>query len=495
MHLRLRNGTVLASMAWCAVAAGPASADRSAARPMNVVFILCDDLNVRLGCYGYEDVRSANLDRLAAQGMRFDRAYCQYPVCNPSRSSLLTGLRPETTGVLSNLTPLREAQPEIVTLPQCFKQQGYWTATVNKFFHDRDNDGDRSWHEIARHGDARNPVMQKAIKEFEAQHGAIDAPENRQRWAERRRALRDLAAGQTPPGYGPTDMSDEETTDGKGARQIIQWLEAKAYGDKPFFIGWGVARPHIPHWAPQKYFDLYPLDRFRFEPQPVDDWKDIPEIAINKRYQLYGDPFDNDRIRREYTAAYYACITFIDAQVGLLLAALDRLGLTDNTIVVFTGDHGYFLGEHRLWEKGMLFEEVARVPLLVKVPGRTRPGSVCARLVEFVDLFPTLAELCAVKPPDNLEGSSFVPLLAEPERPWKQGAFTIVQHGDVLGRTVRSERYRYTEWGGPEVSELYDLAADPCSYTNLANQPDYARQVEEMQRLLQGGWKGARPDR
>jgi len=474
-------------------AVGPLTAQ---ARPMNVIFILCDDLNARQACYGYKEVRSPNLDRLASEGMRFDRAYCQYPVCNPTRCSLLTGLRPETTRILSNNTPLRTVLPNAVALPQCFKQQGYWTAAVNKFFHERDNDGEHSWNKLARYGDSRNPVLEKARKEFEAAHGSVLDEKNRRLWRQKQTELKDLLGGQTPPGLGPTDATDEEHADGKGVRQVIEWLEAKAYGDRPFFIGWGVARPHIPHWAPQKYFDMYPLERFRFDPQPEDDWNDIPEIAFSPRYKLYGDPFNNDRIRREYTAAYYACITFIDTQVGLLLEALKRLGLEDNTIVVFTGDHGYLLGEHRLWEKAMLFEEVARVPLIVKVPGKTRPGSVCPRLVEFVDLYPTLAELCGIRPPENLEGCSLVPLLEKPDQPWKSAAFTIVNRPNhVVGRSVRSERARYTEWGSREVCELYDLIEDPHSFQNVAKEPKYADLLKEMRSLLDGGWKAAMPRR
>ncbi len=471
-----------------------AASSLGAARPMNVIFILCDDLNARQACYGYKEVQSPNLDRLAAQGIRFDRAYCQYPLCNPTRCSLLTGLRPETMKILNNEVQLRTALPEAVALPQCFKQQGYWTAAVNKFFHEPDNDGKRSWDELARHGDSSNPMMEKAEKEFEAAHGSIHAAKNRELWRKKQRELASLFGGQTPPGLGPTHVTDDQHADGKGARQVIKWLESKAYGDKPFFIGWGVARPHIPHWAPQKYFDMYPLDRFRFDPQPEDDWKDLPELAFNPRYKLYGDPFNNDRTRREYTAAYYACISFIDAQVGLLMETLERLGLADNTIVIFTGDNGYLLGEHRLWEKSMLFEEAARVPLIMKVPGKTTPGSVCPRLVEFVDLYPTLADLCGVKPPDNLEGCSLVPLLARPDRPWKSAAFTVqIRDNNLLGRSVRSERARYTEWGSRDVCELYDLIEDPHSFTNVAKDPKYADLLKEMRSLLDAGWKAAKP--
>ena len=194
-------------------------------------------------------------------------------------------------------------------------------------------------------------------------------------------------------------MSDDEQGDGQAAHQVIRWLEQRAQADKPFLIGWGLQRPHIPHWAPKKYFDLYPPAALHFPAQPTDDLSDVPPAAINPRYALYGKPTATEAKRREVTAAYYACVSFIDTQIGLVLQALDRLGLTESTLVVVTGDHGYLLGEHGLWEKSMLFEPAVRIPLLVRVPNVTQPGAVCSRIVEFVDLFPTLAELCQVQAP------------------------------------------------------------------------------------------------
>ncbi len=461
---------------------------------MNVLFIVSDDLNTRLNCYGYNDVRTPHLDRLAAEGMRFDRAYCQYPVCNPSRSSFLTGRRPETTGVLSNNTPLRSRVPDVITLPQLFRQNGYWTAGVNKIFHDREGDKAQSWMQYLRLSDERNPVIENARREFERAHGPVDRPENRDAWQKKRESIRELAAGQTPPGIGPTDMADDEQADGKSVRQIIQWLEDKAYGDKPFFIGCGIARPHIPYWAPQKYYDLYPLDAFKFAPGVPDDLGDVPALAMNPRRQFYAEPGPGDATRRRFTAAYYACVSYLDAQVGLLLDALKRLNLWDNTIVVFIGDHGYLLGEHGLWEKAMLFEESARAPLLMHVPGRTRPGGVCTQLVEFVDLYPTLAELCRIHPPLDLDGLSFSNLIPQPDRPWKRAAFTIMGRGpDTLGRSVRTQRWRYTEWGKPEVNELYDHEHDPHEFTNLAKDPAHAADVEELHTILNAGWRAALP--
>lgn len=463
-----------------------------AARP-NVLVIVSDDLNSRQGCYGFGAVKTPALDGLAAEGLKFRRAYCQYPVCNPSRASFLSGLRPSSTKVLDNTTDLRTVHPDIVTLPQCFRQQGYWTAGVGKVFHGRFHDKP-SWDAYEKFDNERNPVFEREKAAFEAKHGPIEKPENRRLWRAYYKKRRSKAGRQSPAGYGPTDMTDAEHKDGKNVRQVVQWLESRAHGEKPFFIICGIQKPHVPFWAPQKYFDLYPPAKIQFDRDPPGDRDDIPKIALNGRWRTFGVPRGDDAKRREVTAAYHACITFIDAQTGLLLNAVKRLGLWDETIVVFTSDHGYHLGEHGMWGKVTLFEECARVPLLVRVPGRTRPATVSPALVELVDLYPTLTELCGVKPPPNLEGTSFAPLFERPERPWKRGAFTVVTRGkDTLGRAVRSQRWRYTEWGGADVAELYDLQADPHERTNLANDPRHQDRVSEMRELLHAGWRHARP--
>lgn len=489
---RSRILLIIAVPGVCATGAAAGETGRQASGRLNVLFIVADDLNTRLHCYGWDDVQTPNLDRLAAGAMRFDRAYCQYPLCNPSRCSFLTGLRPDTTGILDGQFNLRDKLPGAVTLPQAFRGQRYWTAVVNKFFHEPENDGERSWDERRRFYDKRNPMIEAALKKFEAQHGRL-GPSNRALWEQQLVAIRAAGAAQTPPGYGPTDMSDEEQGDGQSARQVVTWLQQRAKAEKPFFIGWGLVRPHIPHWAPKKYFGLYPLEGLHIVSQPADDLADVPPQAINPRYALYGQPRATDAKRREVTAAYYACVSFIDAQIGLVLQALDRLGLAESTIVVVVGDHGYLLGEHGLWEKSMLFEPAARMPLLIRVPNVTVPGAVCSQIVEFVDLFPTLAELCQVKVPGNLEGLSFVPLLHHPNQAGKQAAFTVQKSGKVLGRSVRTQRWRYTQWGSQAAAELYDEQNDPDEFINLAAKPAYASQVQEMRRLLQAGWRSAWP--
>jgi len=468
---------------------------------MNVLFIVCDDLNNRLGCYGQKDVISPNLDKFASESLRFDRAYCQFPVCNPSRSSFLSGLRPESTRILNNYLQLRKMNPQVVTFPECFRNHGYWTASTGKVFHGHKTDDANSWDEKTFFGDLRNPIYEQFKREFEAKHGSIYQKENKKIWDDliAKPDIQQLVYGQFPAGYCPTDMTDDEHADGKNANQVIKWLEEKSYGDKPFLIACGIHRPHVPFWAPQKYFDMYPLNEINLVNDPASDWDDIPELALWGRYRVF---FKNPRCpdnseRKKAQQAYYACITHIDTIVGKILDTVKKQGLWDNTIVIFTSDHGLQLGEHGMWGKVTLFETCDRIPFIMRVPGMTKPGSASPRLIELVDLYPTLAELCNLKTPDNLEGISFVPLLKQPDRPWKKAAFTVVQRGEnqeITCKAVRSERWRYSEWNDPEANELYDLKNDPREWHNLAKDPKYADEVKMMRGLLYGGWKKALPD-
>ncbi len=435
----------------------------------NVLFIVADDLNNDLGCYGNAVVKSPNIDRLAASGVRFDRAWCQYPVCNPSRTSFLSGRRPDTTGIVDNTTPTRTHLKDAVMLPEHFRRNGYTTIKVGKVFHTGDAFEDpRSWDtDIRETKEAKNPPASQIIEKGD---GIV------------------------------LNAKDEDTWDGFVARKTAALMEQAARDGKPFFVATGFRRPHTPYIAPKKYFDLYPPDKLTPRPEPPEHVKLIPPIALT--YNLGSERLTGPR-RRPVTSAYYASISFMDAQVGVLLDTLDRLKLRDRTVVVFLSDHGYHLGEHGgLWHKMTVFEEASRVPLIVAVPGK-KPA-VSARLVELVDLFPTLAELCGLPKPDGLEGLSFVPLLNRPDRPWKKAAFTVVSHaGKVkggaeldpsrLGRTVRTERWRYTEWFNGSV-ELYDHDADPHEFANLALSPEHTTTMRELKQVLGGGWKAALPD-
>jgi iduronate 2-sulfatase len=426
------------------------------ARKPNVLLIVVDDLNTDLGCYGNRVVQSPNIDRLAAHGMRFERAYCQYALCAPSRWSFLSGLRPETTGIYEFKTLLRSRIPDVVFLPQLFRQNGYYTAGMGKVFHDmRQSDAEKSWDFYQdRMGD-------------DAQEAAA---------VKKRYSYRE---GERPFEWTKLDGPEEKTRDGITARTIARLMEEKTKEGKPFFLAAGFHKPHLPWTAPAKYFDLYPVDRI---PKPQDPpLRDIPAIALMT--ELTGNP--PPRSRTEAIAAYYACISFMDAQVGILLGQLERLKLWDNTVVVLFSDHGYHLGDHDgLWAKLTNFEQAAHSPLLIAAPGFGK-GQASARIVEFVDIYPTVADLCGLEKPTRLEGQSLVPLLKQGDAPWKTPAQTMVHHKGILGKSVRTERWRYTEWdGGKQGVELYDHDRDPGEYRNLASDPKYADTVAEMRQLL-----------
>ena len=466
---------------WWAVVAGTARGERP-----NVLLIVCDDLNNHVSTSGYQQLKTPGLEKLAAAGMTFDRAYCQYPVCGPSRASLLSGLYPESTGILDNKLDIRNLRPGTKSMPQAFKANGYWTASVGKVFHNIKADpGDVAWHEMIRFNNEENPVERKLRMAYEAEHGPIKDEDDRS-WRRHLKEHRSALAGQTPPGYGPTEMRDEQHKDGKNVRQVAKWLEDKAHADKPFFIACGIQKPHVPFWAPQKYFDQYPLSAIEYRRTPKGDWKNRPSLAISKRYEAFGFELgkENNQLRREYMQAYHACITFIDAQISLLFDSLKRNSRWDDTIIIFTSDHGYHLGEHGLWGKVTLFEECSRVPMIVRVPGLTKDGTKSEALVELVDMFPTLIELCGINGPNELQGKSLVSLLKDPNAKGRSAAYTVVSRGKVLGRSIRTQRWHYGEWGSADQAELYDLINDPHEDKNLASKPRFAELRGQMHSLL-----------
>ncbi len=458
---------------------------QGATRKPNILFIVCDDLNTHVSTSGYAHIRTPAFDQLAAVGMTFRRAYCQYPVCGPSRASFLHGLYPESTGVLDNTSDIRKMRPGTVSMPQAFKEQGYWTASTGKVFHStRHEHGDVAWNEFVRFQNDELPVLAEARRAFEAEHGSVEERKNRKAWKALSKRVSGPLAGQTPPGRGPSGLEDAGHADGKNARQVIRWLEDGSYGDRPFFIACGIHKPHVPFLAPQKYFDQYPVEKLKFTLDPPGFWGGAPQTAMVKRFSAFGFELgvENDALRREYMQAYHACISFIDAQIGLVLESLKRNGLWEDTIVVLTSDHGYQLGEHFMWGKVTLFEVCDRVPLIVRVPGMTKPGSVSEGLVELIDLFPTLAELCRMDVPEDLQGRSVVPMLEDSSAPGKEVAYTVVSRGDNLGKAVRTERWRYARW--PDGEELYDLANDIDEHDNLARSPERAATLAEMRARL-----------
>lgn len=454
-----------------------ADAGRAAERPLNVLFIAADDLRNDLACYGHPQVKTPHLDRLAARGVIFDRAYCQQALCNPSRASLLTGRRPDTLGIWDLPTHFREVDAEIVTLPQHFKQQGYFTQNIGKIFHNwrQEIQGDpTSWSvpavmHYATHG-SDTPQVEGAL------------PEN-------------LAKA---PRCECRDVPDEAYFDGRIAAKAVEALQQMRTRKEPFFLAVGFWKPHLPFNPPKKYWDLYEREAITLpkNPQPPED---VPELALHNGRELLGragGKLTTDDVR-ELRHGYLAGISYLDAQVGKLLEELERSGLAKNTIVVFWADHGFHLGEHHLWCKTSNFELDARVPLIIATPGGKPVGERSQALVELLDLYPTLVDLCDLPQPQGLEGTSLVPVLKNPAESVKPAAYT--QHPrpayyqgkpQAMGVSVRTSRFRYTEWrafdsGEVLARELYDHQGDPDETRNLVRSAEYEADVKAARALLE----------
>lgn len=442
-----------------------------AAEKPNVLFIAVDDMNNDLGCYGHPLVKSPNIDALAKRGVRFDRAYCQFPLCSPSRVSLLTGLRPDTTRIFDLQTDFRKTTlPDVVTLPQLFMNNGYHVARVGKIFHygnpggigTNGLDDPKSWHERFN-SRGRDRDEEKKLTNHTPRRGLGSS-------------LSFLAA----------DGTDEEQTDGKVTAEVIKLMEKNK--DRPFFLAAGFYRPHCPYIAPKKYFELYPLEKVTLPMEPPEHIKKLPRPALSSTIP-YPNLGVSEQQAREAKRAYYATISFTDAQVGKLLDALDRLKLAEKTIIVFWSDHGYLLGEHGLWMKQSLFEQSARVPLVIAAPGIKGTGKASARTVELLDLYPTLADLAGLPMPKGLHGASLKPLLDAPDAEWKRAAHTQVWRAGFPGHSVRTERWRYTEWdSGKKGVELYDHDADPKELKNLAGDVKHADVEKELRALVRKNW-------
>lgn len=448
------------------VGCGPALA----ADHPNILLLVSDDLAATLGCYGYPQAKTPNLDRLAGTGVLFERAYCQFPHCNPSRSSFLSGLRPDTTRVTNNADSLYDNRPGVVTLPHLFRQHGYATARCGKIFH------------------LGVPSGLESMDDPEGwDFGTPFKPEGPYPKA-RPSAVQVKTGKGSGLSWTETTGGDEDLVDGNFARTAVDWLE-KRDPHKPFFLAVGFHRPHLPLVAPAKYFDLYPLDSITLPDAPAEDEADIPPPARNGSvpgYTLTATPEQ----RRAAIRAYLACVSYVDAQAGYVLDALRRLKLDQNTIVIFTSDHGWHLGEHGLWHKRSLFEESARVPLLISAPG-TKARGRSRSLVELLDLYPTLCDLCEISAPKTLQGKSLRPLLNDTTAQIHDAAFTQARRGpkaEYWGRSVRTSRWRFTEWNeGRDGRELYDHDTDPHEYRNLADSRQHASTVEQLQKLLRDG--------
>jgi len=436
-----------------------------AAEKPNVLFLICDDLNCDLGCYGHPLVKSPNIDRLAKRGVRFQQAYCQFPLCGPSRASFMTGLYPDQTLVRRNAIYIREHIPNVNTLPQMFRDNGYFATRIGKIFHygvprnigSGGHDDPYSWNQTI------NPRGRDVDDEpliFSLRPGQFGG------------TLSWLAA----------DGTDEEQTDGIAAAHATRLLKQYAQSKQPFFLAVGLFRPHTPYVAPKKYFEMYPTDKIVVPTVPEGYLDTIPKPArqaITRKKDQVNLP---DDLARQAIQAYYASITFADAQLGHILDTLEETALDKNTIVLFTSDHGYHMGEHGHYQKTTLFENAARVPLIIAAPGMKASGASTATLAEMVDFYPTLAELCGLEAPKFLSGVSLASVLNDPTVKPRTSAFTQF----ASGYSIRTDRYRYTHWGdeGADGLELYDHKTDPAEMHNLADSDDHEDLIKKLSDML-----------
>lgn len=510
-------------------------------RPPNVLFIAVDDLRPELGCYGAPIVKSPHIDALAERGLRFDRAYCQQAICGPSRTSLMTALRPDTSGAIDNETYFRKTVPDVVTLPQQFVAHGYESIYTGKIYHAWMRDEEKSW--------SMKAVMPKRLGP--APVGGYALPENQALVRRRQEEVKKQYPGKKVGGLasGPAtesaDVPDNAYADGRIADSAV--LTLRKVKDRPFFLAVGFHKPHLPFVAPQRYWDLYDPARI-----PLADNDSAPEggsaTGLHSSFELRtrvgipkSGPID-DELARHLLHGYLACVSYIDAQLGKVLAELDRLGLRDNTIVIVWGDHGWHLGEMGVWGKATNYEIATRTPMIISAPGMKARGRATGALVELIDMYPTLCDLAEVPVPKHVEGTSLAPLLDEPDRAWKTAAFgqfpcpalrewaalplseamrqtffgplitekeqliadefpgewsreKFEQH--VMGYTMRTDRYRLVRWvdlrhpGRTLAAELYDHQIDPNETKNIATQKPEL--VERLSSQMSAGWKLARP--
>lgn len=421
----------------------------------NVLFIMVDDLRPLLGCYGHPEMHTPNIDRLAARGTVFNRAYCQYPLCSPSRTSFLTGLRPDTTRVTNNRAFFRQTVPNAVTLPQHFKENGYHSQSVGRIFH---------------------------LPDFQDDENSWSVPSWRPRWRP--------FDHETTPSWQALDVDDDDLRDGEAAARAVQVLNQ--IKDKQFFLAVGFYKPHLPFKAPKKYFELYENTFFNLPGVTGAEATNITPPHWNE-VRPYSDipdgtePIPYNKVL-ELARAYAATTSYTDAQIGRVLDQLDALGLTDNTVIAFCGDHGYNFTENGTWGKNIVYEATLHSPLIVSIPGQSTQGQSTDALVELVDIFPTLCDACEIPILPELEGLSTVPLLEQATLEWKTAVFSQRN----LRRTIRTGQYRYTE--EREHKELYDYGTDPYSDQNIANLPENAELVAQLSNQLHEGWQEALPE-
>ncbi|MSU24749.1 MAG: DUF4976 domain-containing protein [Opitutus sp.] len=504
----------------------PLALAHAADRP-NILFIAVDDLRPEFGAYGKDYIKSPNLDRLAKSGITFNRSYCQQAVCSPTRSSLLTGTRPDTTKVWDLVTHFRVALPNVVTLPQLFKNNGYFVQGMGKIYHGSLDDP-QSWSVPWGTPKAETYALPENVKLNARRYGVDPDGDNapvakgkgkgKGKAAKTAKAPSPTVPDSMPaaknirgPAFEGADVPDNFFQDGKVAELALSTLRDMSKKKEPFFLAVGFVKPHLPFISPKKYWDLYDPAKIELAPNKFRP-KDAPDYAILPGGELrnyFGIPEGHvpDDLARQLKHGYYAAISYMDAQVGKLLDELDRLDLRKNTIVILWGDHGWKLGEHDAWCKHSNSENDTNTALLLSVPGMKNAGRRTNSLVEFVDIYPTLADLAGLALPTHLEGVSFKPLLDDPQRPWKSAAFSQYPRnagksgaGALMGYAMRTERYRFVVWVGRDdhskidALELYDHQLDPQENTNVAKVPANGELVEKLLAQWRRGWPGAKPN-
>ena len=463
----------------------------------NVLFFAVDDLRTDIGCFGNREVKTPNIDALAMRGIVFRRAYCQQAVCSPSRTSLLTGLRPDSTKVYDLVTHFRDTVPDVVSLPQHFRESGYYTVGMGKIYHPGYDDP-KSWSEPHKDGTGEGYVL----------------PENKQRMAAgkaqsktNKKGKAVAAAGSRGEPFEMADVPDSAYHDGSLADMAVTKLQELKTKEQPFFLAVGFLKPHLPFNSPKKYWDLYDPAQLKLAANPFRP-KDAPPYAVTDFGELrnyFGVPATgpvSDELARKLVHAYRAATSFTDVNIGRVLAELDRLGLRDNTIVVLWGDHGWKLGEHASWCKHSNMENDTNAPLILAAPGAKAAGQSTSALVEFVDIYPTLCDLAGLPLPARLQGISMRPLLDNPDRAWKSAAFSQYPRSfegqSLMGYAMRTPRYRYVEWrvrNAKEIvaQELYDHQTDPAENQNVASLAEHKELLSKLASQLEAGWPAAKP--
>ena len=456
-HLRklVAGLMIVATVTSCSTDSKKKSAS-TANKDKNVLFIMIDDLKPTLGTYGHKIVKSPNVDKLAQMGVQFNNAHCNFAVCGPSRGSLLTGVRPENLGILDNITPLQSVLNGRETLPYLFKQNGYETIGLGKTFHDKEPD-----HE--------DPKAWDAYYKFETTELG---------WTGERRNVTDDVMPWCF--WQAAEGTDDDQEDGQIAKKAVELIKTKR--EKPFFLAVGFKKPHDPFVAPKKYFDMYPLEDC--DPIELPEGYKPPYEHSLMAWSKEFDKFD-EQDKREFLRSYYACTSFMDAQVGRVLDALEESGQMDNTLIVFFGDHGYHLGENKWWNKVTVYEQGTRAPFIIAGNSVKNKGVKSEAMFEFIDIYPTMVDLMGLEAPDHLEGKSFAAVVENGNLPFKDQVYAVTRRANKMGRMVKNKAWRYIEWDhGKHGAELYDQEKDPNEYFNLAQNKEYADVVTEMKVLL-----------